>query len=382
MIDFWKEPIAPGLPVDFMVKPEIMEELQTAMEEGGLSFTVAIPNVQTLIDEQKRNLPKHRRVIPQSVLEFDYSVYHTADEVYQWIDLVAEEFSDITTKHQFGITYEGRPLYVLEFKTEPASSTKPIIFIDALIHCREWISMASLLFIFKEMLTNPAYEHMMQQADWYFVPMINVDGYVETWNGDRLWRKTMSTGPSSLCGGTDANRNWDAGWSGPGASSFPCMYTYYGPTAASESEVRHLSNFVLSLGVGEIDAYISTHSYSQLILYPYGYTTEAPADDSILNITGKIMHDAIYDVHQQYYTWGSTSTVLYVASGATTDWTYDVANVPLTYTYELRDTGRYGFLLPADQIIPNGEEFLAGIEALKNYVINNQENPSGNSMTD
>lgn len=64
-----------------------------------------------------------------------------------------------------------------------------------------------------------------------------------------------------------------------------------------------------------------------------------------------------------------------VASGSTTDWTYDVANVDLTYTYELRDTGRYGFLLPADQIIPNGEEFLAGIEALKEYVVANQPSP-------
>lgn len=62
-----------------------------------------------------------------------------------------------------------------------------------------------------------------------------------------------------------------------------------------------------------------------------------------------------------------------MASGATTDWTYDVANVTLTYTYELRDTGRYGFLLPANQIIPNGEEYLAGIAALKQYVMENQD---------
>lgn len=65
-----------------MIKPDIMEEVQTAVEEGGMSFTVAIPNVQYLIDEQKRDLPKHRRVIPDNILEFDYSVYHTADEVY------------------------------------------------------------------------------------------------------------------------------------------------------------------------------------------------------------------------------------------------------------------------------------------------------------
>lgn len=66
------------------------------------------------------------------------------------------------------------------------------------------------------------------------------------------------------------------------------MYTYYGPTPASESEVRHLSNFVISLGVGEIDAYISTHSYSQLILYPYGYTTDDPVNAA--NLVSRITH--------------------------------------------------------------------------------------------
>lgn len=33
------------------------------------------------------------------------------------------------------------------------------------------------------MLQNPRYAHMMEEADWYYVPMVNVDGYVETWNG-------------------------------------------------------------------------------------------------------------------------------------------------------------------------------------------------------
>lgn len=55
-------------------------------------------------------------------------------------------------------------------------------------------------------------------------------------------------------------------------------------------------------------------------------------------------------------------------SGTTTDWTYDVAGVPLSYTIELRDTGEYGFVLPPDQIIPNGEEYLEGLVALKNVV--------------
>lgn len=67
------------------------------------------------------------------------------------------------------------------------------------------------------------------------------------------------------------------------------------------------------------------------------------------------------------------------SSGTTTDWTYEVAKVVQSHTYELRDTGTYGFVLPAEQIIPNGEEYLAGLEALKNYVVDNFVPPGSDS---
>ena len=65
------------------------------------------------------------------------------------MDLVVSEYGAFTEKYQIGTTYEGRPMYVLEFK-KPSANPKPIIFVDSLIHCREWISTAALLFMFKE----------------------------------------------------------------------------------------------------------------------------------------------------------------------------------------------------------------------------------------
>lgn len=50
--------------------------------------------------------------------------------------------------------------------------------------------------------------------------------------------------------------------------------------------------------------------------------------------------------------------ILDVASGGSMDWVKGTFKTPITYTYELRDTGRYGFILPADQIIPSAEETL------------------------
>lgn len=53
-----------------------------------------------------------------------------------------------------------------------------------------------------------------------------------------------------------------------------------------------------------------------------------------------------------------------VASGSSCDWAKGTLGLPMSYTYELRDQGRYGFLLPASQIVPNGEEVMDSLVAM------------------
>lgn len=62
------------------------------------------------------------------------------------------------------------------------------------------------------------------------------------------------------------------------------------------------------------------------------------------------------------------SFVTDMASGGSTDWAYDTTGIQYTYALEMRDTGEYGFLLPADQILPTGEETWAGLIAAINAV--------------
>lgn len=56
---------------------------------------------------------------------------------------------------------------------------------------------------------------------------------------------------------------------GPGASSYPCSDSYHGPSANSEIEVKNVVNLIRSHS--NFKAFISVHSYSQLLMYPYGY---------------------------------------------------------------------------------------------------------------
>ena len=48
--------------------------------------------------------------------------------------------------------------------------------------------------------------------------------------------------------------------------------------------------------------------------------------------------------------------------------TYAEANVKYSYSVELRDTGRHGFLLPEDEILPSSEETMAGVMYLANFI--------------
>ena len=56
--------------------------------------------------------------------------------------------------------------------------------------------------------------------------------------------------------------------------------------------------------------------------------------------------------------------LLDVASGSSGDWAQGVRNIPLTFTFELRDTGSFGFVLPSNQIIPSAEEFMDGLKVM------------------
>jgi carboxypeptidase A1 len=79
---------------------------------------------------------------------------------------------------------------------------------------------------------------------------------------------------------------------------------------------------------------------------------------------GEIIAKAIKKVHGTSFAVGPICEIIYQASGSSVDWALDVVGVPFAYAVELRDTGKYGFMLPPKFIIPSGEEILAGILAM------------------
>ncbi|KAM9205225.1 carboxypeptidase A1-like [Mergus octosetaceus] len=365
-LDFWLSPRGTGDPVDVRVPFPSLQPLKAHLEANGVPYSIMIEDVQALVDREQMQMLRRRRLQPLSTDAFDYSSYHNLDEIYAFMDLLVAENPNLVSKLEIGRTTENRPLYVLKFSK--GGTNRPAIWIDTGIHSREWVTQASGVWFAKKIVQDQEKDEglatILDQMDIFLEIVTNPDGFVFTHTTNRMWRKTRSKRSGSLCVGVDPNRNWDAGFGGSGSSSNPCSEIYHGPYADSEPEVEAIVNFVKNHG--NIKAFISIHSYSQLLLYPYGYTTTPVPDKEELHQVAEEAVAALSSLYGTKYKYGSIISTIYQASGGTIDWTYN-QGIKYSFTFELRDTGRYGFLLPASQIVPTAQETWLALKVIMHH---------------
>ncbi|XP_032842632.1 carboxypeptidase A2 [Tyto alba] len=368
-LDFWINPSTPALPVDVRIPANSVQAVKAFLKSHGIEYSILIEDLQVVLDKEKQDMA-YSQQRDRSSNSFNYGTYHTLDSIYGELDHLASEYSNLVSKLQIGQSYEKRPLYVLKFST--GGRNRPAIWIDAGIHSREWVTQASAIWIARKIASDygkdPSVTSLLNKMDIFLLTVSNPDGYVFTHTTNRMWRKTRSKIQGSVCVGVDPNRNWDAGFGGPGASSNPCSESYRGPSANSEVEVRSVVNFIKKHG--NIRAFLTLHSYSQLLMYPYGYKCTKPADYAELDALGEAAAHSIQSLYGTRFTVGSICSTIYQASGGSIDWSYDYG-IKYSFAFELRDTGRYGFLLPASQIIPTAEETWLGLKTIMEHVRDN-----------
>ncbi|XP_064417278.1 carboxypeptidase A1 [Latimeria chalumnae] len=368
-VDFWKHAASYELPVDVRVPFHSLQDVKAFLEFNNIQYSIMIEDLQVLLDEEQQEMTRSR-ALERASNKFNYATYHNLDEIYNWMDVLVSENPNLVSKIQIGRSFEQRPLYVLKFST--GRSNRPAIWIDTGIHSREWVTQATGAWMANKIVSDygsdASLTSLLNKMDIFLEVITNPDGYAYTHSSNRMWRKTRSTNPGSSCVGVDPNRNWDASFGGPGSSSYPCSETYHGPYAESESEVKSIVDFVLRHG--NIKAFVSIHSYSQMLLYPYGYTRTPAADEQELHSLATTAVNALTSLYGTRYIYGSVITTIYQASGNTIDWTYN-QGIKYSYTFELRDTGRYGFVLPASQIIPTATETWLAIMKIMEHARDN-----------
>ncbi|PVH91372.1 peptidase M14, carboxypeptidase A, partial [Periconia macrospinosa] len=111
-----------------------------------------------------------------------------------------------------------------------------------------------------------------------------------------------------------------------------------------------------------IALYLDVHSYGQYILWPFGYSCSAVIDNNAAyRSIATRAQAAIRAVSGTAYTIGPSCSTLYATTGSSVDHIDQVGGAGYAYTYELRDRGTYGFVLPANQIQPTVRETWAGL---------------------
>ncbi|HWI52776.1 MAG TPA: M14 family metallopeptidase [Symbiobacteriaceae bacterium] len=286
--------------------------------------------------------------------------YHNYAEMVAEIDAVVNAHTNIARKFSIGRSYEGRELWAVKLSDNVnTDEAEPEVLYVGLHHAREHLTVEQTLYILHQLADNYGLDsritNIVNSREVYIVFNLNPDGgeYDVATGSYRSWRKNRQPNSGSSYVGTDLNRNYGYKWGCCGGSSgSPSSETYRGSAAFSAPETAALRDFINSRvigGVQQIKTSITFHTYSELILWPYGYTyTAVPSDmlqddHDVFVAMGQLMAGTNGYTPQQ-------ASALYITDGDLTDWAYGVHKI-FAYTFEMYPTGSSpGFYPPDEQI--------------------------------
>ncbi|GII65970.1 carboxypeptidase T [Sphaerisporangium krabiense] len=290
------------------------------------------------------------------------SGYHNYAEMTAEINQLVSRYPNLLKKTSYGTSYGGRDLIAVKVSDNVGvDENEPEVLFTHHQHAREHLTVEMALYLLNLFTssygTDSRITNLVDTREIWILPDLNPDGgeYDIASGSYRSWRKNRQPNSGSSNVGTDLNRNWAYKWGCCGGSSgSTSSETYRGPSAESATEVRAAANFVRGRvvgGVQQIKAHIDWHTYSELVLWPYGYTYNdtAPgltADDASAFATlGRNMASTNGYTPEQ-------SSDLYITDGSVNDWMWFTYKI-FSYTFEMYPrSGSPGFYPPDEQIVP------------------------------
>ncbi|GIJ23358.1 M14 family zinc carboxypeptidase [Micromonospora lutea] len=290
------------------------------------------------------------------------SNYHDYPEMIAAVNKVVADHPSIARKISIGSSYEGRDLVAVKISDNVATDeNEPEILFNSQQHAREHLTVEMAIYLLNLFTDNYGSDsritNLVNNREIWIVPSVNPDGseYDIATGSYRSWRKNRQPNSGSSYVGTDLNRNWGFNFGCCGGSSGSTSSdTYRGPSAFSAPETQALRNFVNSRvvgGVQQIKANIDFHTYSELVLWPYGYTYNNTAPGMSAD-----QYNTFATIGQQMAaTNGFTpqqSSDLYITDGSSIDWMWATHGI-WAYTFELYPgSASGGGFYPPDEVIP------------------------------
>lgn len=279
--------------------------------------------------------------------------FRTLSEIWLAVDsIIAEYPAVVSAKYNIGTTLEGRPMYAIRISDNPSTDepSEPAILFTGLHHAREPIGPHLLIYTMRQLASNygidPTITNLIDNREIWFIPIVNPDGYAYNEliapTGGGMWRKNRrNNGDGSW--GVDINRNYGYHWGedDAGSSPDPNDETYRGTAAFSEPETQHMRDFCYAHT--NITVTMNYHSYSNLLLYPWGYYQGFTPDHLIF---AAMADSAVtFNGYAAGPGWG-----LYLTNGDSDDWMYGSEGI-LSFTPEV-GTGSDGFWPNPSRIEP------------------------------
>ncbi|MBZ9640719.1 M14 family metallopeptidase [Streptomyces sp. PSKA30] len=289
------------------------------------------------------------------------SRYHNYAEMTSEINSVVSANPGIASQRVIGTSYQGRNIVAIKISDNVASDeSEPEVLFTHHQHAREHLTVEMALYLLRELTsdygTDSRVTSMVNNREIWIIPDLNPDGgeYDIATGSYRSWRKNRQPNSGSSYVGTDLNRNWNYRWGCCGGSSgSPSSDTYRGSAPESAPEVKVVANFVRSRVVGgtqQIKAGIDFHTYSELVLWPFGYTysdtaTGMTADDrnAFAAVGQKMGASNGYTAEQ--------SSDLYITDGSIDDYLWGSQKI-FGYTFEMYPSSASGGgFYPPDEVI-------------------------------
>jgi len=291
--------------------------------------------------------------------------YYTLTEIYNKIEELLNNYPHLVGDLQIlGQSHEGREIVSFKVSVNPnVDEDEPEVLYTALHHAREPESMMQMFYFIQYLIdnyeTNDEVKYLLDNRALYFIPLVNPDGYKYNEDiqpeGGGMWRKNRSVNSNNTFG-VDLNRNYGPYeyWNAPngGSSTQPHQATYRGTEPFSEPELVAIKNF---LNNRNIRACLNYHTYSNLLIFPYGaIQTETP--DS--NIFREFTDDMVSK--NNYLAGTDMQTVNYSTRGNSDDYMYDGEPGRDKIFAMTPEVGGFddGFWPPEHRIIPLAEENL------------------------